>query len=40
MDEHHGFLVVVGPAKLHDAGFAGFPPAGQRELLAADGAWV
>ena len=40
MDEHHGFPVVVGPAKLLGLGFAGLLRAGREELLAADDTWV
>jgi hypothetical protein len=38
--EHHGFPVVVGPAKLLGLGFAGLLRAGREELLGADGTWV
>ena len=42
MEVHHGFLVVVGPAKPLGLGFAGLLCvfSGQRELLGADGTWV
>jgi hypothetical protein len=40
LDEHHGFPVVVGPAKLLGLGFAGLLRVGRGELLGTDGAWV
>jgi hypothetical protein len=42
LEVHHGFLVVVGPAKPLGLGFAGLlcVLSGHRELLGADGTWV